>query len=116
MDNTKESVISKSIWEEDPEYAQELQNVYDYLKKTPFSKAFPNKYKATLKSRVSEKTYSLFLQNPEMSLKNVVSIVLNNLNDDLSPELLVEITQFIVGKWKHFSATEHLKKNIVELV
>jgi hypothetical protein len=116
MENIKESVISKSIWEEDPEYAQELQNVYDYLKKTPFSKAFPNKYKATLKSKAAEKTYALFIQNPEMLLKTVVTTVLNDLNDDLSPELLVEITQFIVGKWKHFSATANLQKSTVELV
>ena len=46
MENIKESVIPANIWEEDPEYAQELQNIHDYLKRTPFSKAFPNKYKA----------------------------------------------------------------------
>jgi hypothetical protein len=116
MENIKESVIPVNIWEEDPEYAQELQNIHDYLKRTPFSKAFPNKYKAITKREVLEKTYKLFKENPNMPLKNVVTTALNNLDEGLSEELVLDMTRIIIKEWKELTASTYADKQVEELV
>jgi hypothetical protein len=116
MENIKESVIAKNIWDEDPEYAQQLQDIHDYLKKTPFNKAFPNKYKAIVEHKVLDKTYELFDENPYMPLKSVVTTVLNDLDDDLSPKLIVEMTRVVVDKWEKLTKKTHANKHVEELV
>jgi hypothetical protein len=116
MENIKESVIPSNIWAEDPEYAQQLEDIHDYLKRTPFSKAFPNKYKAITKHHVLDKTYVLFDKNPSMPLKSVVSTVLNGLDDDLSAALILEMTRVIVEKWKGLLAPTFADERVEELV
>jgi hypothetical protein len=115
MENIKESVIPANIWEEDPEYAQELQNIHDYLKRTPFSKAFPNKYKAIKEYEAAEATVELFDENPKMPLKTVVSTVLNSLEDDLSDTLVLDITREIIKEWRGLTAN-YANKQVEELV
>lgn len=116
MENIKGSVIPASIWEEDPEYAQELQNIHDYVKRTPFSKMFPNKYKAITEDEALEKTFELFQENPNMPLKNVVATVLNDLEGDLSETLILEMTRVIVEEWKELTANTYAEKQVEELV
>ena len=116
MENIKESVIPANIWEEDPEYAQELEKIHDYVKKTPFSKMFPNKYKAITEDEALEKTYELFDEHSNMALKNVVTTVLNTLDDDLSETLVLEMTRVIIDKWKQLTAPTYAEKQVVELV
>jgi hypothetical protein len=116
MENIKESVMPESLWAENPKFAQQCQDVYDYLQKTPFSKAFPNKYKATTKREALEKTFELFEENPNMLLKTVVTTVLNDLDDDLSETLVLEMTRVIIEKWKKLTAPTYAEKQIEELV
>ena len=116
MENIKESIMPSKIGIEDPEFAQQLQDIHDYLKKTPFSKAFPNKYKAITKSDVKMKTHELFLENPNMPLKSVVITVLNGLDDDLSAALVLEMTRVIIEKWEKLTASTYADKHVEELV
>jgi hypothetical protein len=115
MENIKESVIPANIWAEDPEYAQELQNIHDYLQRTPFSKAFPNKYKAIKEYEASEKTVELFDENPNMPLKTVITTVLNYLEGDLSDTLVLDLTREIIKEWKGLTAN-YADKQVGELV
>jgi hypothetical protein len=115
MENIKESVIPMNIWDEDPKYAQQLQDIHDYLKRTPFSKAFPIKYKAITEDEVLDKTYELFEENPNMPLKSVVTTVLNDLDDDLSPKLVIEMTHIIVETWEKMTRKTYAKKRIEAL-
>jgi hypothetical protein len=116
MENIKQSAIPQSLWQEDPEFAQELQDVHEYLQKTPFSKIFPKKHKAIIKDIVLEKTGNLFQENPNRALTKVVATVLNDLNDDLSEDFLLEITRLITQEWQYLSKTVQAEKDIAELV
>jgi hypothetical protein len=116
MENIKESVIPMNIWDEDPEYAQQLQDIHDYFKKTPFSKAFPTKYKAIIEDDVLDKTYELFDENPYMPLKSVVTTVLSDLDDDLSAKLVLEMTRIVVDKWEKLTKKTHANEQVEELV
>ena len=116
MENIKESVMPESLWIENPKFAQQCQDVYDYLQKTPFSKAFPNKYKAITKTDAKIKTHELFGENPNMPLKTVVTTVLNSLDDDLSETLVLEMTRVIIEKWKQLTAPVYAEKRVEELV
>jgi hypothetical protein len=116
MENIKESVVPESLWIENPKFAQQCQDVYEYLQRTPFSKAFPNKYKAITKDEALEKTYELFDNNPNMPLKIVVTTVLNSLDDDLSETLVLEMTRVIIEKWKKLTASTYTEKRVEELV
>jgi hypothetical protein len=116
MENIKESIMPESLWAEDPKFAQQCQDVYDYLKRTPFSKAFPNKYKAITKGEALEKTFELFEENPNMPLKSVVTTVLNGLDDDISAEMVVEMTRIIIKEWKELTTLAYADKPILELV
>ena len=115
MKNNKESVMPESLWAENPKFAQQCQDVYDYLQRTPFSKAFPNNYKAIKEYEASEKTVELFDENPNMPLKTVVTTVLNSLEDDLSDTLVLDITREIIKEWKGLTAT-YADKQVEELV
>ena len=116
MENIKKSTIPKNLWEEDPEFAQELQNVHEYLQKTPFSEIFPKKHKAVIKDIVIEKTSIFFEENPNKTLPKVVAAVLNQLNDDVSADFLLEITRLITQEWQYLSKTIQAEKDVVELV
>jgi hypothetical protein len=117
MEHSKNTqAIPESVWSKDPELAQQLIAVRDYLEKTPFSKAFPNKYKALTKDKATLKTHHLFEENPNMPLKTVVATVLNSLDDDLSAELVLDMTRAIVEKWARMSTSVYTDKNVGELV
>ncbi len=116
MENIQETITPTKIGIEDPEFAQQLEDIHDYLKRTPFSKAFPNKYKAITKTEAKKKTYELFLINPNMPLKSVVSTILNGLDNDLSAALVLDMTRVIVEKWEGLSTPTFADERVEELV
>jgi hypothetical protein len=116
MENIKESISPTNIQVEDPKFAQQLEDIHNYIKKTPFSKAFPNKYKAITKTEVKVKTRELFLINPNMPLKSVVSTVLNGLDDDLPSKLVIEMTRVIIEKWEGLTTKIYSNKRVEQLV
>ena len=88
-----------------PELAQQFQDIIEHVEKTPFKKMFPNKYKASIKHSIEVKMEGIFQEQPKMPLKNVVSTVLKDLNDDtISAELILEMTQLITQNWRHKTA------------
>jgi hypothetical protein len=101
---------------ENPEMAKQVEDILSYVEKTPFSKMFPTKFKAITKDRVTQKTRLLFEENPKLPIKNVVAIVLTSLNDDLSADLIVDLTRVIVDKWTRLSTSVYAEINVEELV
>ena len=91
-----------------PELAQQFQDIIQYVEKTPFKKMFPNKYKASIKHSVEVKTRAIFQKQATMPLKKVVSVVLEDLDDDtISAELILEMTQLITQNWQRMTATAY---------
>ena len=87
-----------------PELAH-LHEAMNYALNTPFKKMFPNKYRASIKHSVEVKMDEIFQEQPTTPLKNVVSTVLKDLNDDtISAELILEMTQLITQNWRHKTA------------
>lgn len=116
MEETRKLAIPESLWAENPKFAQVCQDIYDYMEKTPFSKAFPNKYKAITRTDSKRKTYRLFLENPNMPLKIVVTTVLNGLDDDLSAALVLEMTHIIIKEWEELTTSANANTHIEALV
>ncbi len=75
-----------------------------YIQTTPFSKLFPTKYRMMIEDSIKRQTFNAFKINAATPLKDVVSTVLSSLKDDISPELIVKMTQLIVDKWTQLSA------------
>jgi hypothetical protein len=117
MKNIKNNrAIPESEWSKNPELAQQLIAVRNYLEKTPFSKAFPNKYKAILEDDILEKTHIIFANNPTMPLKSVVTTVLNSIDEDMSADLLLKMTRLIIQEWQNAPAAVNAEKDIEALV
>ena len=90
-----------------PELAH-LHEAMNYALNTPFKKMFPNKYKASIKHSVEVKTRAIFQKQATMPLKKVVSVVLEDLDDDtISAELILEMTQLITQNWQRMTATAY---------
>jgi hypothetical protein len=91
-----------------PELADQFQDIIEYVEKTPFKQLFPNKYKASIRHSVEIKTQGIFQEQPTMPLKNVVSTVLEDLDDDtVSAELILEMTQLITKNWERMTAAAY---------
>jgi uncharacterized membrane protein YheB (UPF0754 family) len=116
MENIKESAVPMSVWLEDPELAQQFQDAYEYVKKTPFSKIFPEKHESSVRQMVYDEVQELFAINPTMPLKSVVTTVLNSLNDDLSAELLLKMTRLIIKDWENAPTEIYAENEVEELV
>ena len=116
MEDIKKSVMPESLWAENPKFAQTCQDIHDYMEKTPFSKAFPNKYKAVTRTAAKKNTYNLFLENPNISLKTVVTTVLNGLDDDLSADLVRQMTHIIIEEWEQLTAAAYADTHVEALV
>ena len=98
-----------------PEYVH-LHEVIHYLENTPHSETFPRKYEMGMEHIASKKINSLFKEDSSITLKNVISAVLERLPNDISSELLLKITIFTIKKWKNLSNPSSQRKNIKELV
>ena len=115
MKNTEERTISFEEALEMPEYV-DFHEVIRYLQKTPPEDVFPEKFQASLKRAVIEKTESLFDENSLMPLKNVVTTILGGLSEELSAKLLLKMTQLIIKKWEKLSETVWSEKINSQLV
>jgi hypothetical protein len=97
-----------------PEYAQ-FHDAIRYLEKTPSKDVFPQKYEASIKGLTNRKVQSLFEENPSMSLKNVLTSVIQNLPDDLSTKLLLNMTHLTIRSWDKLSKSHTSEKKIPQL-
>ena len=96
-----------------PEYA-DFHEVIQYLKKTPFKEVFPKKYELSLEDRASETIKTLFSENPDASLKSVLSAVLERLPNDLSAAFLLKMIQFTFKKWEKLTASTFQNNSVLQ--
>jgi hypothetical protein len=92
----------KSIPFEEALQMPELSHLHDmmrYLENAHDSDIMPEKYEQGLEYLADKKTRLLFNENAMLPLKNVVSIVLERLPNDVPALFLVKITQFIILQW-----------------
>ena len=111
----KQITIEEAL--EMPEYA-DLHEAMRYVMNTPFKKMFPKKYEMSIKGCVTRYTRKLFKENPNRPLKNVVAVVLDDLDDDLDldADFVVKMTQLIIKEWKELSTANSINKRVEELV
>ena len=89
---------------QDPSIA-EFHDLIRYVHKTPFSKMFPKKHELTLTYLVESKTRKLFIENPNMPIKTVLTTVFEPLTEDIPAPLVLKLTKKIIQKWESLSAT-----------
>jgi uncharacterized protein YjgD (DUF1641 family) len=76
-----------------------LHEVIHYLENTPDEAIFPEKIEATAQYMANLHVNTLFKENPNMPIKNVISSVLEHLPDTLTSAMLKNITQKIIKNW-----------------
>jgi hypothetical protein len=114
MENNKIIELNEAM--KDPETAKIIQDVLRYVEKTPFSKMFPKKYELSVEQSVYDEVQELFVINPTMPLKSVVTTVLNSLDEDISADLLLKMTRLIIQEWESLSTAHPVEKDVAELV
>ena len=83
----------------------EFHAIIKRLQTTPHSQIFPKKHEMTLLSVVEIDTRKLFIENPNMPLKTVLTNVFEPLTDDIPAPLVLKLTKKIIQKWESLSAT-----------
>ena len=107
MNKNKESISFEEALQM-PELAH-LHDTMRYLENAPDSDIMPQKYEMGLEYIATKKTRLLFNESPDLPLKSVVSIVLEQLPNDISASILLKITQFIVLKWRRLAEAVYEK-------
>ena len=110
MMNKNEIALSDAL--KDPKMARQLQDIIQYVETTPFSKMFPEKYENSVERFVAQKSRQLFEEQGVLPLKSVISIVLNDLDDDLSSEVLLKMTHIIIEKWEQLTAAAYADTHV----
>ena len=85
-----------------------------FLEKNKETIFFPKKYMGALKNVVARKVVRIVREEPEMPLLSVVIASLDGLNENLSAEMISEITNFIIQEWQGLSLSK--QENVVEKV
>jgi hypothetical protein len=62
---------------------------------------FPDKFMASLKSMVRRDLQKLAVEKPYLSLSKVVATMLEGMNENMSADMIKEITAFILDKWEN---------------
>jgi len=79
---------------------EHLWDTLRYLETAKFADLFPEKHLLTLKSLTAQKLKALHRESPFSPLKDVVTHALENLPDDTSAALVLEMTRFTIEKWE----------------
>ena len=93
-----------------------LHEVVNFLENTEDINLFPEKYNAALKHIISRKIDSLFSDNPLMSVKKVITIILESLPDSLNSDILLEMTAFIIDEWNNLAHSLQKSQNEFQMV
>lgn len=89
---------------QDPEQPL-LHEAIHFLRKTSFKDAFPRKYEISVIDMATETVTELFEENPNTSLKTVVSAVMEQLPDDISALLLSKVVKQSIEEWENLTAS-----------
>jgi hypothetical protein len=93
-----------------------LRDILQYVENAPDGTLFPKKYEKGIEYIASNKIYTLYKIKPLTPLKNVVSIVLEQLPANISTSMLIKMTPFIIQKWEKLSDAETLKSKLVQTI
>lgn len=105
-EENKKPTIQEAL--QDPSLAH-LHGALHHALNTTFKEAFPKKHEMSLSDGALDKVVKLFIENPYMPIKNVLTTIFEQLPNDISAPLLLEITKKTVEKWKSLSATTQTK-------
>lgn len=62
---------------------------------------FPTKFMMSMKDSVIRKLRKLHAETPDMAFLNVVITTLTGRNENMTPEMILEITDFIMKEWQN---------------
>jgi hypothetical protein len=102
----KDSGIHKTMTEEEilnDSSLSYLHGVVQYVQKNPFSKMFPKKHELSITHVVYMNTKELFIQNPNLPIKKVITTVFEPLTDDIPAPLMLKLTKKIIAQWEKLS-------------
>jgi hypothetical protein len=115
MKNKEDKSISFEEAMASPELAH-LKDILQYVENAPNGTLFPKKYEKGIEYIASNKIYALYKVNPLTPLKNVVTIVLEQLPANISTSMLIKMTPFIIRKWEKLSDLGALKNKLVQTI
>jgi hypothetical protein len=108
---TKSSVKSLTFEEilTDPSL-ERFHKAAQFFKENDDTIIFPETFMASLKSIVRRDLQHLAEEKPHLPLSKVVTILLEGMNENMSADMIKEITAFILDKWEN-RATFHASAN-----
>lgn len=109
--NEKDKSLTFEEALQDPSLAHIHESIL-YLQKTPFSQMFPKKNELSLTAIVEMEARNLFIENPNLPIKKVITTIFEPLTDDIPAPLVLKLTQKIIQQWSKLTATS-LKTNEV---
>jgi hypothetical protein len=94
--------ISTEIINQNPEL-EEFREVVLFLENSTFKTLFPKKWEVSAISSAVQKAHDRSKENPNMSLKETLTMVLSSREEGLSGEVLLKITDKVIKKWEELS-------------
>jgi hypothetical protein len=82
-----------------------LHEVIHFLNEKEGDCLFPRKRDEAIKFVVNQKVSAILRENPSIALKQVMSLVLDTLPNDLSSTTLLSMTKFVIYKHEKHGAT-----------
>lgn len=79
----------------------EFHEVIHFLEKNKNTILFPTKFMMSMKDSVIQELRKLYAETPDMSFLNVVITTLTGRNENMTPEMILEITDFIIKEWQN---------------
>ena len=86
-------------------FALELETMHQQNGRIPNTTS----YLLAQQNHLAEKMERLQKTAPQTSLRNVVTQLLNDVPDSVSPEMLLLLTRFIISNWENTTAASALK-------
>jgi hypothetical protein len=81
------------------EFVRKVQNI-------PASQLIPRKHEKVLTSVTEIETRTLFLKNPNLPIKKVITTIFEDLTDDIPPSLMLKLTKKIIDTWAKLSVAQ----------
>lgn len=98
-----------------PELAH-LKDILQYVENAPVGTLFPKKYEKGIEYIATNKIYALYKENPFLPLKNVVTIVLEQIPANISTAMLIKMTPFIIQKWEKLSDAGTFERKLIQTI
>jgi hypothetical protein len=87
-----------------------LAYMHDFVRKVenmPASQLIPRKHEKALTSVTTMETRTLFLKNPNLPIKKVITTIFEDLTDDIPPPLMLKLTKKIIDTWAKLSLAKN---------